>query len=108
MANRALNSKFDKDLLPDPKDYFMQTVGLKLKGRGVWRMAKCPFHDDTTESLAVQVVLGCFKCHACGAKGGDLIAFHMQLKGCGFKQACIDLGIWSDSYRQRGVAIWEK
>ena len=39
-----------------------------------WQAAKCPFHDDKTESLSVNVSLGrsgAFRCHAagCGAKG---------------------------------------
>lgn len=101
------HSKFDKSQLPDAQTYYTKIVGLKLKGRGLWGMAKCPFHDDKTESLAVNSVHGCYKCHACGAKGGDIIAFQMQLRGYGFKRACIDLGIWNDSHRQQGVAIWE-
>jgi hypothetical protein len=31
---------------------------------------------------------------ACGAKGGDVLAFHMQLNGLGFIAAAKSLGAW--------------
>ncbi|MFW1860174.1 hypothetical protein [Acinetobacter defluvii] len=40
---------------------------------------------------------GCFKCMACEAKGGDLIAFHQLLTGTSFIEACKDLGAWENN-----------
>ena len=44
--------------------------GIDLRGSGVNRSAKCPFHDDRTASLSVNVEKDAYLCHACGAKGG--------------------------------------
>jgi DNA primase len=37
---------------------------------------------------------GAFKCFSCGAKGGDVLAFHQQLHKMSFVDACKDLGAW--------------
>ena len=83
----------NKALLPDPIEY-LQARGYTLKGRGVWREMVCPFHDDSKPSLRIDIQKGCFKCMACEAKGGDLIAFHQKLTGRNFVEACKDLGAW--------------
>lgn len=88
-----LRSGFDPARLPDPETYF-ENRGLVPQGRGAWRMAQCPFHDDTHASLGVNVETGAFRCHACGAKGGDVLDFERQYTGHGFKQAAQDLGAW--------------
>lgn len=87
------NKGLNKAHLPDVKDY-LQSVGIVTKGRTLWVKAKCPFHDDQDPSLSINTLEGCFKCFSCGAKGGDLIAFHMKLKGIGFNDACKELGAW--------------
>lgn len=86
-------SWFDPSRLPDPETYF-DGRGLAMQGRGTWRMARCPFHDDTTASLGVNIVTGAFHCHACGAKGKDVLAFERLYTGHGFKRAAQDLGAW--------------
>jgi len=54
----------------------------------------CPFHDDHNPSLRVRLDTGGFKCMACGARGGDVLSFHMKRYGLSFKQAAKDLGAW--------------
>ena len=44
--------------------------GIDLRGSGSNRAAKCPFHDDRTASMSVNVVDNIYLCHACGEKGG--------------------------------------
>ena len=44
--------------------------GIDLRGSGANRAAKCPFHDDRTASMSVNVVDNIYLCHACGEKGG--------------------------------------
>ena len=83
----------NRALLPNPIEY-LKTQGLNPKGSGLWRDLVCPFHDDTSPSLRINSERGGFKCMACGAKGGDVIAFHMQLKSIGFVEACKQLGAW--------------
>ena len=86
----------NRALLPDPIEY-LTANGHTLKGRGVWREMVCPFHDDTSPSLRINTQKGCFKCMACGAKGGDLIAFHQKITGRSFIEACKDLGAWENN-----------
>lgn len=85
---------FDKAALPHPADYFTQQ-GLKLAGAGDWKNAICPFHDDTKPSLRVRLDTGGFRCMACGAHGGDVLAFHQQRYGMGFVDAAKQLGAWT-------------
>lgn len=84
---------FRRDWLPDPTAYY-QEQGLQLVGRGAWRSARCPFHDDTTPSLRIRLETGAFRCMACGAHGGDVLAFHMQRHGLPFIAAARALGAW--------------
>lgn len=85
--------QFDRTRLPDPERYYAAELGA-LHGRGVWRDAVCPFHPDTRPSLRVNVQSGAFRCMACGASGGDVLAFQMQRDGQSFVAACKVLGAW--------------
>ena len=89
-------SGFDRNLLPNPYNYFTEQ-GLKLTGGGEWKQALCLFHKDTKPSLRVRLDSGSFCCMACGAKGGDVLAFHMLRYGMGFKEAAKSLGAWRQS-----------
>lgn len=82
---------FERQHLPDPASYYAE-AGLRLIGHGRWRSAICPFHDDTRPSLRVNVETGGYRCMACGAKGGDVLAFHRLRHGLSFVQAAHDLG----------------
>lgn len=89
---------FDRNRLPDPVGYF-EGEGLRLHGRGKWRTAGCPFHGGS-DSLRINTDSGAFVCMAgCGAKGGDLLAFHMARHGLDFVQAARALGAWVDDGR---------
>ncbi len=46
------HGRFIRDRLPTPPTYF-DSIGLQLHGRGTWRSALCPFHDDQQPSLRV-------------------------------------------------------
>jgi DNA primase len=82
---------FDRRLLPTPAAYYAGE-GVKLLGRGAWRDALCPFHQDTSPSLRVRIETGAFRCMACGAHGGDVLAFHMQRHVPRFVAAAKSLG----------------
>jgi len=81
-----------KAQLPEAGAYFA-SLGLRLIGRGEWRSALCPFHDDRRPSLRVNIRTGAFRCFSCGAKGGDIVAFHRLKYGLGFRAALRDLGV---------------
>jgi DNA primase len=82
-----------RERLPDPAKFF-EGEGLRLTGGGEWRSARCPFHQDHAPSLRVCIDGGAFRCMACGAKGGDVIAFYRLRHGVGFIDACRALGAW--------------
>ena len=84
---------FNRRLLPKPADYYADE-GVKLLGRGAWRDALCPFHPDTSPSLRVRIETGAFRCMACGARGGDVLAFHMRRHELRFIDAAKSLGAW--------------
>lgn len=83
---------FDQSRLPNPMAYF-EDQGLKLLGRGGWRTTKCPFHGGS-DSMRVNATSGGWICMACGVKGGDVLAFHMEYHGLDFVAAAKELGAW--------------
>ena len=88
-----MRSRFRRDRLPDPAKYF-EEQGFKFIGGGEWRSTKCPFHPDRDPSLRVRLASGSFRCMTCGAKGGDVLAFHQQRNGQTFAEAAKELGAW--------------
>lgn len=95
-ANTSTGEKFcfKRELLPTPSHYFEHIAQVQLKGSGTWRDGLCPIHGDKTPSLRVNIDKGAFACMACGAKGGDVLAFHMQLHNLSFIAAAKALGAW--------------
>ena len=85
----------DRASLPAPLQYLTDRGLFKGKHRGQWVAIKCPAHKAGAEdhpSLVVSVADGHFKCMACGAKGGDVIALHRLITGLGFRDSVRDLG----------------
>lgn len=87
---------FRRDYLPEPQQYFSEQ-GLQLKGAGNWKSALCPFHQDSSPSLRIHISTGGFRCMACGARGSDVLAFHMQHYNLPFIDAVKELGAWIPS-----------
>jgi DNA primase len=52
------------------------------------------FHEDGHASLSIHRERGAFRCFACGARGGDVLAFEMLRSGADFKRAARALGAW--------------
>lgn len=85
----------DRQSLPNPQQYLTERELLKLKPRGEWASICCPSHNGGAEknpSLRVSLTDGHFRCMACGASGGDLIALHRLITGVGFLEAVRALG----------------
>lgn len=53
-------------------------------------LVSCPFHQDDSPSLSVNLSAGLFHCFACGSKGNGFDLF-MKVRGCDFKTALHDL-----------------
>ena len=58
----------------------------QMRSGGAWRQVRCCFHEDHRPSMSINVEMGAWKCHACGA-GGDGIRFLMKRDGLEFKEA---------------------
>ena len=88
---------FDRSKLPDPTDYYTGTAGLKFRERkGKWRTTECRFHGST-DSMRINTSTGAFVCMAvCGARGGDVLAYHQAERGLDFTSAARELGCWVD------------
>ena len=92
---RAARKFLDHGSLPAPLRYLTERGLLKGKPRGEWAAIVCPAHKGGAEknpSLRVSLIDAHFRCMACGASGGDLIALHRLITGLGFKDAVRDLG----------------
>lgn len=87
--------RLDRSSLPSPAKYLASAGLLSGKPRGEWQAIRCPVHkggEETHASMRVSLVDGHFRCHACAAKGGDVIALHRLVTGKGFVDAVRDLG----------------
>ena len=52
--------------------------------------------------MRIMVTTGAFVCMACGARGGDVLAYHMAAHGLGFVEAAKQLDAWmGDSRAER-------
>ncbi len=87
---------FDRALLPEPTTYY-EEQGLKLSGprSAKWKTTACNFHGGS-DSLRINTASGAWVCMACGAKGGDVLAYEMQSTGADFVKAAKELGAWID------------
>ena len=88
---------FNRDHLPNPEGYYTERAGLAfLERKGKWRTTACTFHGGS-DCMRINTDTGAFACMAgCGARGGDVLAYHMALTGCDFIAAAKELGAWVD------------
>lgn len=56
-------------------------------------MVKCPFHNDKTPSMSVNIEKNMFYCFGCGA-GGDPITFVQKIDNLSFIDACKKMAEW--------------
>lgn len=87
---------FDRTRLPEPLDYYA-AQGLQFRERkGKWRTTECRFHGGR-DSMRINTSTGAFVCMAgCGARGGDVLAYHQAEHGLDFTSAAKELGCWVD------------
>lgn len=96
LMGRVQAGHFDRALLPNPLIFYKGEFP-RLPIHGDWRTVVCPFHADHTPSLSVNVVTGGFCCHACEAKGGDVLDYQEQRYDQTFVEAAKALGAWRKS-----------
>ncbi len=86
-------TRFYRKLLPEPLDFYARHLQT-LKRNGKWAKAICSFHEDHNPSMSINVETGAYRCFACGARGGGVVDFYMQLHDVDFKTAAKALGAW--------------
>jgi DNA primase len=64
----------------------LRAYGIEVKGQGVERMIRCPFHDDTSPSCSINLEKKLFNCFACGEKG-TVLDFVAGMERCSIPQA---------------------
>lgn len=88
----AHKREINRDLLPDPVDYYAHKLdGWKMSGSNRAK-ALCPINPENTASFFVWLDTGRFKCFSCN-HSGDIITFHMHYNNMTFWEACLDLGL---------------
>jgi len=94
----AKAGKFNRRKLPAPIAVLYQlNIQTGRVNQGGYWVIRCPFHKGGAEqhpSLNLHQVNGNYLCHACGAKGGDILAFFRQVTGVNFVEAAKRLGAW--------------
>lgn len=86
---------FERDRLPDVRSYY-ESEGLKLTKGNKWVTTACHFHEGS-DSMRINLHSGAFVCMAgCGARGGDVLAYHMAAHCLGFVEAAKALGCWTE------------
>jgi DNA primase len=88
-----LDSHAVKGAIPPSDFYQYELPDMPPTRKGGWvDGGLCPFHSDTHKgSFRLNVDTGAFRCFACDAKGGDVIAFTMQREGLEFRDALAKL-----------------
>ncbi len=91
---------FNKKFLPTPQSvlYRLGFNPKKTNHKG-YLILQCPFHKngkEHTPSLNMHSISGHYRCHACGAKGGDILAFYRDITGKSFIDAAKELGAWEN------------
>ena len=79
-----------RNRLPDPAGYYPSRLSKlgRPNGEG-WAACRCPFHEDTHASAAVNLKTGAFRCFACDEKA--ICRDSTNSSPAGFKAAVCDL-----------------
>jgi hypothetical protein len=94
-STRRFHAQLDRDSLPAPEAYLRARGLLTQRSYDEWVSIRCPAHnggDELHASLRISLRDGHYRCHACGASGGDVLALHRLITGLGFREAARDLG----------------
>lgn len=95
-GGKTFKKIFNREALPAPIDYYRAYFPhLPTHADREWISVPCCFHDDKNPSLSIHLRSGGFNCFGCGAKGGDIVAFHMQRHFVPFVEAVTFFGAWT-------------
>jgi len=96
--SRSSQGRFNRFNLPTPI-LIINHLGLQIEKTNAkgYLQLRCPFHkngNEKTPSLNLHKTTGHYRCYACGAKGGDILAFYISITGKSFVAAAKELGAW--------------
>lgn len=80
----------DQICAANPIDVYLANIGKPCKQSAGKHVCCCPFHDDKSPSMSVDVAKGVWFCHACHF-GGSVIDLEIRTKGISVKQAMRNL-----------------
>ena len=86
---------FNRSALP-PASIFYRNNIQNFRARGHKATGLCPFHEDHSPSLSLDLERQLFYCHACGV-GGDILRFVMLRDAVDFVTAARSLNAWDES-----------
>lgn len=91
--------RFDKALLPPPAEVLRRLDAQKITHRGEWLSCCCPLpdHYDRDPSFSIHAIVGNWRCHGCGATGGDVLELFRRATGAQFLEAAEALGALCDA-----------
>ncbi len=100
--SRSSQERFNRLRLPNPINVLHQLGFLteKANSKGYLKL-RCPFHkygNEKAPSLNLHKTSGHYRCHACGAKGSNILTFYMNITGKSFVTAAKELGAWEVEY----------
>lgn len=101
MKNKSLDIK-EVQKVADIESVIASRLG-PLKHKGKYRLALCPWHDDSSPSLQVDPDRQSFKCWVCDI-GGSIFDFVMKYDRVNFKESfdiiCQEMGIQNHDSRK--------
>lgn len=66
--------------------FYTEHLGKLTTTNGNEALVRCPFHDDKTPSLSINLDTGFYHCFGCGEKG-DIFTFYQKINGLNFTVA---------------------
>lgn len=76
----------DQIIAAHPLDSYLERIGHPVSKAGIKSVACCPFHDDKTPSMSVELGRQVWYCHACGF-GGSVIDMEARRMGQSIKES---------------------
>ena len=76
--------------------YYAYRLPIERLARRDTLNVRCPFHEDRNPSLSLNLALGLWNCHSCGASGG-MLDFERKMMAVDSETA------WSEIYRITGM-----
>lgn len=82
----------DEIIAAYPIESVLAKIGVQVVKSGAKHVCKCPFHDDKSPSMSVDLARGLWHCFSCDI-GGSVVDLVMRHRGIPVKQALRDMAV---------------